>query len=236
MRKTLYGLAVLCITIVAMTACSLAGTPAAEQESNGVEKMDVFSSEDDTTVPDEPPRTLIFNSLQECESFAQSVHFKTDAFVSYVEDNHLQMNGIQTKEDVAEVLDLLASLPIPSSESFRFVQMIIDLDRRTCFVLFNGESDERCSFLVDIDKINELNAQDQTKDISEQAQQIPIDGMEEMDHLYIVDDTSSNSQVSYLAEIDGYSVLIRTYEMQEKPISSTLSTFEFQSNYFSNVN
>lgn len=260
MKKVLFMLVVLCVAVFALSACSFVGAPAAKQELNKVEKDDTFSSEANTTAtnqasnpvekddtfspeanttvtnqtsnPVEPPNTLIFNGLQEYYDFAQSVNLGKDDFVSYIDGNNLLMNGIQTQDDVRDVLDMLNPLPIPFSETFHFIQMIIDLDKHTCFVLFNGDTNERCSFLIYIDGQDVFNPRDQTKITNEQTQLIPVDEATGIDNLYIVNDAKSNSQVSYYAAIDGYSVLIRTYEIQEESINSTLSTFEFQSDKF----
>ena len=234
MRKTIFVLVSLCLVISAFSACSSGGAflqnegPASEEAASLPSENQTLTENDDDsgeTIP-EPPSMLFFGSVQDYSDFTDSVNMETEAFDSYIKRNNYYMNGVHTKQDVLEVVDFMKALPLPASEAFDFVQMEFYVDEHTCFVLYQGDDSERCSFLIYIDEEDQYEPPAQ----GEEVRMIPVEVLEGIESLYVLNDEESSSVKAYMACIQGYSVLVRTYDIAS--IVPVLSSFVFDYDAF----
>ena len=95
----------------------------------------------------EPPVSVIFNSIDDYISFTKSVNLSDEEFSLFLSDEY-SMNGINDKNTIKEILKWLEVMPFPNSSDYLFKQLIIYPDREEAFILYKNKDDQSCSFLM----------------------------------------------------------------------------------------
>lgn len=207
--------------------------------SNTSETQAITESNEYFTDPShhsEPSRTLYFDSIACYHEFMESVYLDKKEFELYIKKNNFHMNGIQTKEDVTKWINEIELLPVPASTSYEFVSMVIDVDFNTLFMSYQCPEDGGCTFLIYFDKNDYLESSTQYNDADQETRKISMDEYPDIQSLYVINDDDSSFLKAYLASINGYNVLVRTYNMPKESILPVLSSFTFDySEFFANM-
>lgn len=137
------------------------------------------------------------------------------------------MNGIQKKEDVTELNNEIKLLPVPASTLYEFVYMVIDVDYKSLFISYQSPEDEGCTFFIYFDKNDYLESLIKYNYVDQETGNISMNNNPDIQSLYVINDEESSSLKAYLAYINGYDVLVRTYNMSKESILPALSSFTY---------
>ncbi len=175
----------------------------------------------------EPSRSLYFDSMECYHEFIESEFLENNDFELYIRKNNFDMNGIQKKEDVTELNNEIKLLPVPASTLYEFVYMVIDVDYKSLFISYQSPGDEGCTFLIYFDKNDYLESLIKYNYVDQETGNISMNNNPDIQSLYVINDEESSSLKAYLAYINGYDVLVRTYNMSKESILPALSSFTY---------
>lgn len=158
----------------------------------------------------EPPNTLIFDSIDEYDSFVASIELTDEDFESFISNNGYSMNGISSKNDVIQVSNQINSILWPVSDTFDLSQMIFYPDREEYFILFSNEDAQSCSFLYYLDASKTADNNPLTSGEANYLLPVEMDADEKIADIFYFESEDSE-QHSFYARIGGNTALIRIY-------------------------
>lgn len=175
----------------------------------------------------EPSRSLYFDSMECYHEFIESEFLENNDFELYIRKNNFHMNGILKKEDVTELNNEIKLLPVPTSTLYKFVYMVIDVDHKSLFISYQSPDGEGCTFLIYFNKNDYLESLIKYNYMDQETGNISMNNNPDIQSLYVINDDEKSSLKAYLAFINGYDVLVRTYNMSKESILHTVSSFTY---------
>jgi len=122
----------------------------AEKNSTAPAQSLSHIEEKNSTAPvQSPPHCLDFRSIEEYQAFFLAEELSDAAFQEYIEDRDFNMNGIQNKEDLAEIKSKLESVPFPVVEGAHLTYVDILPEYDQLYVCYELNGDDACTFLFD---------------------------------------------------------------------------------------
>lgn len=88
----------------------------------------------------DPPEMVFFNSIEEYRKFAASLELSDTELRNFIDSSHYVVNGIQTKEDVKNVLNVMDSMPVPTIDGFDFDSASLRFDIGTFYILYKNNA------------------------------------------------------------------------------------------------
>ena len=233
MKKAVLFASFLLFSVI-LLACASKSTENTQLDLNIIENtselLEPVGAEQNTSI--EPPKVLIFSSLIEYQKFASSVEMEDDEFLKYIQENSFDMNGIASKENVKDTLSFVETVPFPKLSGYKLSQFMIYPDKHECYILYEKNDSQRCSFLYQRD-----NSADIQKYLNDNSGilSVELEKSSEMHSLFDVSKTdayksdSPEENNAYYAIIDEEYVLIRTYGVSRDTISSFAADISFVS-------
>ncbi len=92
---------------------------------------------------DDPPQKIIFCGLEAYHKFSESTELDESEFNEFIITNSYDMNGVETKQDVERVLEMIGSMPIPAIDGFVLEWLSVALDGDTVYFLYENKDTEK---------------------------------------------------------------------------------------------
>lgn len=203
------------------------GTTEGPIETEGpaaTEAAETTPGPDATTAPEAtmaPPFVIEFHGIGEYRDFAASPELDDDDLLEFLGGSSYDMNGVNTRQEVNNVLAAMDSVPMPQIEGFPFWRSSLCFDADYIGLYFRSEEDERhyIGFIASISQSDET-AEERAAEAGHGIEEVSVEGLPELKYLLRAesgDPASPNSY--YYTNIRSHRVTIVTDLAEEELLS-----------------
>ena len=167
------------------------------------------------------PMQVIFNGIEEYRDFAASPELDDDAFREFIESRSYDMNGVNTRQDVKNVLEVMDSVPMPQIAGFPFWRSNLRLDTGDVTIAFKAEGDERhyIGFNMSVSQSDET-AEERAAEAGHGIEEVSVEGIPELRYLLRAESGDpANPNSYYYTNIRSHRVTIVTDLAEEELLS-----------------
>lgn len=126
--------------------------------------------------------------------FSESTELDESEFNEFIITNSYDMNGVETKQDVERVLEMIGSMPIPVIDGFVLKWLSVSLDVDTVYILYEDKGTEKTylGFDMTVSESNE-NAEDIANRLNYETVILPLGTASQVSFLVRANDNKDES-------------------------------------------
>lgn len=142
------------------------------------------------------PEQIIFYGIEEYNAFAASVEFDEPLFQTFIQSKSYDMNGICTKVDAVNALNVLNSMPFPIIEGFYVYMINLRFDTDSFYVFYKSTEDDTLHICFDM-RISISDEGANSIELDSETIEIPIANDSEMRYLIRAKDNKDQFGIDY---------------------------------------
>ena len=168
-----------------------------------------------------PPFVIEFHGIGEYRDFAALPELDDDDLLEFLGGSSYGMNGVNTRQDVKNVLEVMDSVPMPQIEGFPFWRSSLCFDADYIGLYFRSEGDERhyIGFIASISQSSET-VEERAAEAGHGTEEVSVEGIPELRYLLRAESGDpANPNSYYYTNIRSHRVTIVTDLAEEELLS-----------------
>ncbi len=172
------------------------------------------------------PRILRFDSVQACRDLVAAVDLEETALQAFLQSNHYAANGIQTREDLLRLKNMLSPVQFPSFQSNRLTDFRVYTDYHSIFLRYSVDSEKTFQFRIYMDAITQKET---FATVMFNHNHLPsaLSADDYTFRLLSSKDTENARLSSYLGDVEGYCIKFEVIDASYEDPDQHLQTIRF---------